>query len=116
VFDKEIKDLIDYAAEYIEDTTDDWFRVKKQLVNLFPPKKRKLFTRRHYSTKKHVINDFEKEVMKYWCTKTGVELKIDENKMHDPNWVQKPKGWALMEINEERRKVREMEKSNKIDK
>lgn len=99
-----LKQIIDYAAEYIEDSTDDWFEVKKQLVNLFPPKQRSCFSRRHFSTKKHTINEFEQEVMAYWKAKTGVELEIDESRLHDPNWKQRPRGWGLQRYNEQRRR------------
>jgi len=104
MLEKKVKDIIDYAAEYIEDTTSDWFRVKKEIVNLLPPVNRSLFSRRHYSTKKQMINEFEREVMEYWYKKTGVRLVIDKNKLHDINWIQKPKGWALKKINEQRKK------------
>lgn len=109
MLEEDIKELIDYVTEYVEDTSDDWFRIKVQLVNLFPPKKRSLFSRRHYSTKKHFINDFEKEVMKYWHKKTGIKLKIDKKKLHNPKWKQKPRGWALVKINKKRK--REKKKS-----
>jgi len=107
-----LKQIIDYAADYIEDSTDDWFRVKAEIARLFPPKDRSLFARRHFSTKKHTINDFERKVMAYWLKKTGVKLEIDESKLHDPNWIQRPKGWGLKEYNEKRRKQKEADTAN----
>ena len=105
-----LKEIIDYAADYIEDSTDDWFRVKKEIVNLFPPKQRSNFSRRHYSTKLHTINEFEREVMDYWTEVTGVELQIDESRLHDPNWQHRPHGWGLQKYNAERKRERENEK------
>lgn len=99
-----LKQIIDYAADYIEDSTADWFRVKAEIARLFPPKDRSLFTRRHYSTKKHTINDFEREVMVYWLEKTGVRLEIDASKLHDPNWIQRPKGHGLATYNARRKR------------
>lgn len=112
VIPDKLKEIIEYAADYIGDSTDDWFRVKKELVNLFPPKQRSKFSRRHYSTKLHSINEFEMAVMNYWKNATGVELQVDENRLHDPNWEQKPRGWGLRKFNDERRRQAEATDTN----
>jgi hypothetical protein len=100
---EEHKKLIDEVIYMINNSSNDWFFIKKIIVNHFSPKQRKNFSRRHYSTKKHILNSFDKEVIKYWQIKTGTILIIDKNKLHDDSWEQKPKGWALKKINEERR-------------
>lgn len=102
-----LKEIIDYVIEYVGTGSNDWFLIKKELVNLFPPKERSRFSRRHYSTKKHLINDFDREVIKYWEDKTGNKLFIDEGRLHPKSWKRKPKGWGLIEINEKRRKQKE---------
>ena len=99
-----LKILIDYTISYVGDATNDWFRIKMEIINNFPPKYRKLFSRRHYSTKKHILNSFDKEVINYWKEKTGIVLWVDPEKLHPENWVQRPKGWRLIEINEQRKK------------
>jgi hypothetical protein len=59
-----LKEQISYVADYIGQETDDWILIKRQLIISFPNDGRKLFSRRHSSTKKQVINDFDKLVMK----------------------------------------------------
>jgi len=104
---KKLKKLIDYTIEYVGDSSNDWFRIKMEIINVFPPKYRSLFSRRHYSTKKHILNSFDEEVIKYWEKRTGVKLWIDPEKLHPTDWVSKPKGWRLVEINEERKRRKE---------
>ena len=101
---EEQKRLIDYAISYIGDSTDDWFRIKMEIINRFPPKDRKLFSRRHYSSKKHILNSFDKEIIRYWEKKAGVVLWIDPDKLHPVNWNPRPRGWGLKEFNEKRKR------------
>lgn len=108
----DLKKLIDYVVGYVGTASDDWFAIKKEIVNIFPPKDRSRFSRRHYSTKKHVLNDFDYEVIDYWEEKTGVELIIDETKLHPENWKPRPRGWGLQQYNEERQKQAEVAKAD----
>lgn len=100
-------EIIDYAIAYIGTETDDWFRIKKELANLFPPRERSRFSRRHFSTKKHILNSFDKQVINYWEEQTGAKLWVDPEKLHPTDWIQKPHGWALREFNEQRRRSKE---------
>jgi len=100
---EDLKKLIDYTILYASDT-NDWFKIKMEIINNFPPKQRSLFSRRHYSTKKHILNSFDWEVIKYWENKTGKKLWIDPKKLHPENWIHKPRGWRLVEINEQRKR------------
>jgi len=100
-------EIIDYAIGYIGTESLDWFKIKRELVNLTPPRDRSLFSRRHYSTKKHILNLFDKQVINYWEQTLGVKLWIDPDKLHPENWVQKPHGWAIREINEQRQRSKE---------
>lgn len=101
-----VEKYLSYLFEFIGNE-NDWFKIKVELVNICPPKIKKLFSRRHYSTKKHIINDFERKVIEYIQTTTNRVLFIDQTRMHDPNWVPRPKGWALQEINRKRKKENE---------
>jgi hypothetical protein len=100
---EQIKPYVDYLLCFSENETD-WFRLKVQLVNLCPPKVKKLLSRRHYSTKKHCISDMDKKIIEYIEATIGKVLFIDNEKLHNPDWVSKPKGWALQELNAERQK------------
>jgi hypothetical protein len=94
---------IKYVASYIGNSTSEWLVIKRHLINAFDSKDRNLFSARHPRTKKQIVNDFDKLVMEYWYLLTGVKVILDPSKIHDPNWIYKPKGWRLREINHERK-------------
>jgi len=96
-------EYIDYVIQYVGTFSNDWFTIKKEIVNCYPRKERTKFSRRHYSTKLFFINDFEKEIIKYWKEKTGIQLFIDEKKLHPTSWKRNPKGWGLLIYNEKRK-------------
>lgn len=97
------KARINFVADYVQDSTQDWLQVKRQIINAFDPPSRSLFSTRHPKTKKHFINEFDKLVMSYWESVTGMNLEVDPDKLHDTlGWVHKPKGWALFKMNHER--------------
>lgn len=99
--------LIDYVIAYVDGASNDWFRIKMEIINQFPPKERSRFSRRHQSTRKHILNSFDRAVINYWETKTSSELWIDPEKLHPEDWVHRPHGWKIIEINEQRRQQRE---------
>lgn len=99
---EDLKDRINFVIDYVSENTNDWLTVKKELINSFPWKERTRFSKRHPSTKKQIPNEFDESVILYWKEKTGIQLEIDPNKLHDPNWIHRKKGWALVAINEER--------------
>ena len=101
----EIKEKIKFVADYIGNSTNDWLTIKKQLINNFAGSQRGLFSKRHPRTKKQIVNDFDRLVMDYWYLLTGVSVILDKNKIHDPDWIYKPKGWRLREINNERKRL-----------
>lgn len=105
-----LRDIIDYTIEFVDGASNNWFRIKSHIANQFPSKERSRFSRRHYSTKKHILNSFDREVIKYWETKTGTKLWIDPEKLHPEDWEQKPRGWRLFEINDERRQLKKKTK------
>lgn len=104
-FPETLANRVHYVAKYIGDETTDWIRVKKELLNALAPKDRSFFSRRHKTSKKHFVNDFEKEVMKFWETLTGIQLQIDPQKLHTPQDERPPRHWALMELNKQRQEA-----------
>ena len=96
-----VQEVIDYVAEYAT-STNNWLTVKKEILWLLSVKERSEFSRRHYSTKKHSLNDFEKQIIIYWKTSTGVDLTIPDNLLHNPSWVRHRRGWGLKRFNKER--------------
>jgi len=102
---KDIKNKIQFVASYIEDSTNDWFRIKKELINCLPIEERHNFSRRHKTSKKFFINDFDNSVINYWEQITGVVLFIDKTRLHKTEDERPPRYWALMEYNEKRKKT-----------
>lgn len=108
--------IMEYVISYVGDSTNDWFKIKKELINCYPRRLRSRFSRRHYSTKLFFVNDFEKEIMKQWTKITGIELFIDSSKLHPATWKRRPQGWGLRVYNEKRKiqkKLRERKKKRK---
>jgi hypothetical protein len=99
-----LKQRIKEVIEYVGDSTTDYLIIKRQLINNFPNPARGLFSARHPCTKKHTLNEFDRAVIEYWEEETGLKLQIDPTKLHDPGWEQKKKGWALVLLNEQRRR------------
>jgi len=91
------KERITYVASYVQGSVTDWFLLKKIILQGIPGQHRKSIgmSKRHRSTKKMIINDIDREVIDYWELITGVRLWIDPARLHDPNWIYRPKGWAL---------------------
>lgn len=79
------KELININTLYKE---DDWLQVKKMLLKSISPDMRKRFSVRHYYTKKHSLNKFEKEIINYYRDTFGISLELKENDKHtkDPIW------------------------------
>lgn len=89
-------------ADYVGQNCDDWVIVKKELLRAVDNNTRDLFSIRNPNSKKHLLNDFEKEVMEYWKTLTNVELSLSDTKLHDVEYVYNTKGWGLQKFNKER--------------
>lgn len=110
-----IKKHIELVAKYVGSQSNDWLKIKKELVNNLKQEYRHHFSRRHKTSKKQIINDFEKEVMAYWKQITGITLTIDDSLLHKQEDERPPKHWAIFKINEERsRQKREREKKSTI--
>jgi hypothetical protein len=112
VLSEEDLQYVDYVISYVQNSSNDWFLIKKEIMNCYPPKLRKKFSRRHYSTKLFFVNDFEKLIINYWKEKTNIELFIDEKKLHPSSWKRNPKGWGLFIYNEKRKTNKRAKKIN----
>ncbi len=114
VFTQQIR----YVAAYIGTTCDDWFRVKKEIFWALNPKFRGQLSRRHKTSKKFFVNNFELELIKYWKTLTGVTLRIDESKLHTDSDLRQPRYWGLMEhnkIKKEKARLRKLSMESQND-
>lgn len=100
-----LKEIIDVVIADIDKTCVDWFLIKKTLVNRFPPKERSRFSRRHNSSKKHLLNEFDHKVINYWESQTGTKLVLEPSKLHPTIWNPKSRGWGLIVYNESRRMI-----------
>jgi hypothetical protein len=92
-----LKEKIEYVASYVQRSTSNWCLIKKEIMSQMPGHLRPYvgFSKRHRHTKKMILNDIDKEAMNLWELLTGIKPIIDSAKLHDLNWVHRPKGWAL---------------------
>jgi len=89
-------DAINYVLQYAS-KSEDWLAVKKEILWILPNRYRKYFGRRHQTTRKNTLNDFDQLVIDYWHSETGKMLKIADNQRHDPEWVSWGRGHATRE-------------------
>lgn len=116
--EKEIVERIKFVARYVGSESNDWFRIKKELINTLKPHHRRLFSKRHKTSKKFFVNDHEKEIMTLWKVLTNTTLVIDSQKLHQPSDERPPRHWALMQLNNKRKeeKQKRLEKKGNVDK
>lgn len=100
-----IAEKICYVTKFVGTSTNDWFRVKKEILGVLAPKERSNFSRRHKSSKKYFLNDFEQAVIDFWKEKTGIVLEVDQTKLHKFSDERPPRYWGLMKYNETRKKA-----------
>jgi hypothetical protein len=60
----------------------DWLVVKKYILKYLNPKLRIFFSKRNIKTKKHTLNDFEKQLIIFYENKFDIRLTLDEDKQH----------------------------------
>ena len=80
---KKIKELAVEIGEVYKD--NDWLVVKKYILKYLNPKLRTVFSKRNSKTKKHILNDFEVELIDFYEKKFKTRLMLDENKKHKNN-------------------------------
>lgn len=100
-----ILEKVQYVAKYVGNETTEWLRVKKEILAICAPKERAMFSRRHKTSKKHFLNDFERELIKTWKQLTGIDLTVDTDKLHTSQDERPPRYWALMELNKKRQEA-----------
>jgi hypothetical protein len=100
---------IGFVYSYIENTTNDWFKIKREILNNINNKQRTRFSTRHPRSKKHYINRLEKEIINYWKVLSGTDVYIDLTRLHnEKQWElikHRTRGWKLKQINEEKHKT-----------
>ncbi len=102
----DLKKKIDFLILYIGDSTDDWIKVKIELINSLPLNQRIGYSKRHKSSKKYYINDLEESIIDYWKEKTGIKLFIEEHKLHKLEDERPSKNWGLMLYNKKRKEAK----------
>jgi len=75
-----VKELLSDLNEYYKE--DNWLTVKKFLVLYLNPMIRKNFTTRHHKTKKHSLNYYEKNIIKYYYKKYNIKLRLYDEDTH----------------------------------
>ena len=80
MLDEKIIELIEDLNEYYKD--DNWLIVKKFILKYTHPDVRKNFSTRNNKTKKHTLNNYEKEIIKYYYDRFNIRLKLYEKDKH----------------------------------
>lgn len=80
--DEKVEEVLQFVSSYASSVTE-WRVLKKELLRILPPEKRKLFSTRDSKTKAANFNEFEGTVAQRWKEITGVEVYLprvkDEN-------------------------------------
>jgi hypothetical protein len=77
---KKIIELLEDLNEYYKG--NNWLIVKKFLLKFLHPDVRKNFTTRNQKTKKHTLNNFEKEIIIYYYDRFDIRLELYEKDIH----------------------------------
>jgi len=78
--EESVKELLEDLNEYYKE--DNWLIVKKFLVLHLNPMIRKNFTTRHHKTKKHSLNLYEKNIIKYYYENYNIKLRLYDEDRH----------------------------------
>tara|TARA_R110000824_G_scaffold335595_5_gene522138 strand:+ start:19 stop:285 length:267 start_codon:yes stop_codon:yes gene_type:complete len=70
-----ILEQVDFVASYAVEC-DDWVTIKKEVMRGISSTLRKNFSTRDPKTKEQSLNNFEKNIIKLWKERTGIELKL----------------------------------------
>ena len=78
ILEEKIEELIiDFGKIY---KGNDWLVVKKYILKYLNPKFRSSFSKRDDKTKKHIINSFEKHIIKVYEKKFNIRLVLKDEK------------------------------------
>ena len=76
-----ILELLDEILEYYSE--NNWLVVKKYVLKYSHPDLRKNFSTRHPKSKKHSINSFEKNIIKYCNNNYNINLVLRKEDTHE---------------------------------
>lgn len=76
-----ILELLDEILEYYSE--NNWLVVKKYVLKYSHPDLRKNFSTRHPKSKKHSINNFEKNIIKYCNNNYNINLVLRKEDTHE---------------------------------
>jgi len=68
---EQLREISQYAGD-----CDDWMTIKKEVMKSIPSDLRSLFSRRDPITKEQIPNNFDKNIIEYYYSLTGITLKI----------------------------------------
>lgn len=77
-----ISNLVEEALSFVfsyASSTDDWLKIKKELLKTLPPSERVSFSKRDPVTKKQVINEFDVLVAFRWKQLTGKDVILRQD-------------------------------------
>lgn len=75
-----IIELLEEIIEFYKE--DNWLIVKKYILRYSHPDIRKHFSTRHYKTKKHTLNCFEKSFICFCLNNYNLTLRLYEEDKH----------------------------------
>ena len=74
--DPKVEETINFVRAYAPDISD-WKILKRELLKSLPSSHRGLLSTKDHTTKKSILNDLEKAILKHWLKITGVELYLE---------------------------------------
>jgi len=75
-----IKELVDEILEFYNE--NNWLVVKKYILRYSHPDVRKYFSTRHKKTKKHNLNNFELDLIKFCNDNYNIKLELKKEDTH----------------------------------
>ena len=75
--------IIELIEELLEVWSENnWLTIKKYIVRYSHPDIRKYFSTRHHYTKKHTLNDFEKDLIDFCKKEYNIEFVLRKEDTH----------------------------------
>lgn len=92
-FPYKIKKALGIVVKALNEKTDQWIIVKKEILKMLPPHLRSLFGLRHPVTKKQILNEMDLIVIDFWLHQTGKQLKVDIH--NEKTYTYRGRGFGL---------------------
>ena len=86
---EELVDLLKEINSVYKD--NDWLEVKKYILKSVSPEIRKNFSKRDYLSKKHIINEYEKNIINIYYKNFNILLELKKEKIHKKSLWQRNK-------------------------